>query len=67
MEKPHNLAEMIKKAAAHRRQILKEQEKTEPRQPDTKPGEMERVNYLTGLWQQGLISDEEFEKQRTDR
>ncbi|MGM0588557.1 MAG: hypothetical protein ACQETE_09100 [Bacteroidota bacterium] len=61
---PRELADMIKKAAAHRRRLLKEKEKSAPRQPETSPGEMERVNYLTGLWQQGLLSNEEYKRQR---
>jgi hypothetical protein len=25
---------------------------------------MERMDYLTGLWQQGLVSDDDFEKEK---
>lgn len=28
------------------------------------PGGLDQMNYLTGLWQQGMISDEDFEKER---
>ncbi len=47
--------------AAKKRRHAKD--KTKPRSPSYEPGEMERKNYLTGLWQQGLISDEEFREQ----
>jgi hypothetical protein len=29
-----------------------------------KPGSMEKIDYLTGLWQQGLLSDEDYQKER---
>lgn len=29
-----------------------------------KPGSMERLNDLVGLWQQGLITDEEYEREK---
>lgn len=28
------------------------------------PGGLDQMNYLTGLWQQGMISDEDFEKEQ---
>lgn len=28
------------------------------------PGGLDQMNYLTGLWQQGMISDEDFERER---
>lgn len=31
----------------------------------TDPGSLERLNDLVGLWQQGMISDEEYQKERS--
>lgn len=31
---------------------------------DIDPGGLDQMNYLTGLWQQGMISEEDFEKER---
>lgn len=64
MENPETLKNMLEKAILAEKQRQKQKEKTEPRQPDRKPGTMDRMDYLTGLWQQGLVSDEEFEKEK---
>ncbi|MEX2600549.1 MAG: hypothetical protein WD355_02805 [Balneolaceae bacterium] len=63
-ENPHQLAGLIRHAARAEQMRLQQQEKRERRTPDYDPGSMERMEYLTGIWQQGLISDEEFRKER---
>ncbi len=32
--------------------------------PSYQPGNMGKINYLTGLWQQGLLSDDEYHNER---
>lgn len=64
MENPHKLKSILDKAIqaeVHRRQ---EKQKTRPRDPEYAPGSMEKINYLTGLWQEGLISEEDYNKER---
>lgn len=61
---PYQLKELIVKAIANARKQLTEKQKTVPRQPKMEPGQMDRINYLTGLWQQGLISDEDFDQEK---
>lgn len=64
MEQPEKLKSMIEKAIAVQK---KQQEKKTFRQkpdPKYKPGDMDKMDYLTGLWQQGLISDDDFEDER---
>lgn len=61
---PYKFKEMIEKAAAVQRKHQQEKQKTQPRKPKSNPGEMERMNYLTGLWQQGLISDDDFDNEK---
>lgn len=64
LENPLTFKDSIEKAVTAQKQRRKEKEKTKPRQPDRNPGTMERMDYLTGLWQQGLVSDEDFEKEK---
>lgn len=64
IERPDTIKELIGQAV----QSLKNQAKDMVTKPKAEPnyvaGKMERINYLTGLWQQGLISDEDFENER---
>lgn len=64
MENPERLSNMILQAAESERIRLQELEKPKPRPVESNPGSMERINYLTGLWQQGLISDEDFQNEK---
>ena len=65
MENPHRLKGILDKAiAAEKERHQQQQKKPKAKKPDYRPGNMERINYLTGLWQQGLISDEDYEKER---
>lgn len=63
LKKPAKIEKLIEQAV----QFLKGQgQKTVPRpkaKPEYEPGSMEKMNYLTGLWQQGLISNEDFEEE----
>lgn len=63
-ENPHRLKELIIQAVSNARSQLTEKQKTVPRKPKMEPGQMDRLNYLTGLWQQGLISDEDYEEEK---
>ena len=62
---PEDLATLIKKAAEAERLRLAKQPEKRDRSPDmdSDPGTLDKRNYLTGLWQQGLMSDEDFEKE----
>jgi len=64
MENPRNLKGLLDKAIKAEHKRLQEQKQTEPKTPDHNPGTMDRMNYLTGLWQQGLVSDEDYENER---
>lgn len=63
MEDYERLQSTITKAAAALRKS-REDDRREVREPEYDPGSMERMDYLTGLWQQGLLSDSDFKKQR---
>ncbi|MDZ7660726.1 PH domain-containing protein [Fodinibius sp.] len=61
---PFALKDTLEKAISIQKELQKKEEHTKPEQPDRGPGTMERMDYLTGLWQQGLVSDEDFEKEK---
>ncbi|MDX1587139.1 MAG: PH domain-containing protein [Balneolaceae bacterium] len=64
VENPERLKQILEKAIQAEKFRQKEKEKTKPREPEYDPGSMDKMNYLTGLWQQGLISEEDYEKER---
>lgn len=64
MENPFHLKKLIEQGIAAEKGRQQEEQKTGPREPEYDPGTMERMDYLTGLWQQGLVSDEDYEKER---
>lgn len=64
MNNPGKLQTLLNKAIAAEKQRQTQKEKTKPQEPDHDPGTMGRMDYLTGLWQQGLVSDEDFEKEK---
>lgn len=64
IEDPAQLKIILEKAIQAEIKRRREKQKTKPREPEYEPGSMEKMNYLTGLWQQGLISEEDFEKER---
>ncbi len=64
IEKPESFLEKIDTAIAYQKEKLKASEKAKPRKPSHDPGTLEKLDYLTGLWQQGLISDEDYDSER---
>lgn len=64
MEHPLQLQDMLEKAIYAQKKRQKEKKKTKPREPNYRPGTMDKMDYLTGLWQQGLVSDEDFEEEK---
>ncbi len=64
MKNPHELAGMIREAVHAEEKRQRDLSRQKPREPEYDPGTLEKMNYLTGLWQQGLISDEDYEKER---
>lgn len=64
MEQPELLKAMIERVVAVQKEQNKQQNFRRYPDPDFKPGSMERMDYLTGLWQQGLLSDEDYEKEK---
>lgn len=64
LENPQKLADMILSAAKAERKRISELKTRTAREEPSAPGRDDRMDYLTGLWQQGLISEEDYEKER---
>lgn len=60
LENPQNLADMILKAAEAERYRIEQQTTKERNQKQSAPGNLDKLDYLTGLWQQGLISNDDY-------
>jgi hypothetical protein len=65
IKQPKQIADIILKAAEAERMRIREKKQTKPpkKEPQT-AGTIDRLEYLTGLWQQGLITNDEFEAER---
>lgn len=60
LENPKNLADMILKAAEAERYRIEQQTTKEKNKKQSAPGNLDKLDYLTGLWQQGLISNDDY-------
>jgi len=65
IRKPDQTATLIEHAVAAEKQRISELKRSaEPASVKHDPGTLDKLDYLTGLWQQGLISDSDFEQER---
>ncbi len=64
MANPAKLKDMLDKAISIEKERQKKQQETKPKDPKYDPGAMDKMDYLTGLWQQGLVSDEDYKKEK---
>jgi|AntRauTorcE11898_2_1112593.scaffolds.fasta_scaffold36940_2 hypothetical protein len=64
LEHPEQIAKSIEKAVEAELKRLEARKQAKPRESKYDPGSMDRLDYLTGLWQQGLVSDEDFQIER---
>jgi len=64
IEEPTSFLEKIDIAIAYQNEQRKASEKITPREATHNPGTLDKMDYLTGLWQQGLISDEDYDTER---
>jgi len=62
---PQVLAETITTAIHAERKRIEELNRVKKKPVEhPPPGTIDKLDYLTGLWQQGLISNEDFEKEK---
>ncbi len=64
IEEPKVFLDKIDTAIAYQKEQLKASEKVTAREPTHDPGTLDKLDYLTGLWQQGLITDEDYDSER---
>jgi hypothetical protein len=60
LKNPKNLADMILKAAEAERYRMEQQAKKEREKNKPSHTNLDKLDYLTGLWQQGLISNDDY-------
>ncbi|GEM_PF-251174 len=60
---PEPVAVLIERAAESERDRMKMREEIEKSRPRHPSGTLERKNELVGLWQQGLISEEDYQRE----
>ena len=64
LQNPHSLSDLILKAAEAEKSRISATEKVASTPAKNAPESLDRLDYLTGLWQQGLLSDEDFKKEK---
>ncbi|MTI88814.1 MAG: hypothetical protein FH748_12675 [Balneolaceae bacterium] len=64
IDSPEQLQQAIDKAIVAELKRLEAEKKLQPQQPSYDAGSMDRLDYLTGLWQQGLLSDEDYRDEK---
>lgn len=63
-ENPDQLSDMILRAAESERKRVSLTKKRSEETTKHNPGSLDKLDYLTGLWQQGLLSDEDYQNER---
>ena len=61
---PAELKKILLQAIQDEKKRQQQREETQRKQPEREPGNMEKMDYLTGLWQQGLISEEDYKAEK---
>ncbi|WP_421774319.1 hypothetical protein [Gracilimonas sp.] len=64
LRNPETISQSIEKAVEAELKRLEAEKEAKPREPEYEPGSMDQLEYLTGLWQQGLMSDEDFKAEK---
>ncbi len=64
LKNPKALLEKIDLAIEAEQKRVAAEQAIKPREVKSDPGAIDRVDYLIGLWQQGLISDEDYNEER---
>ncbi|HYW34678.1 MAG TPA: PH domain-containing protein [Balneolaceae bacterium] len=64
IKNPEKYKRILEQAIRSQQKQESQHREVKSNEPSYHPGTMEKIDYLTGLWQQGLISDSEFKKER---
>ncbi|HKJ45123.1 MAG TPA: PH domain-containing protein [Balneolales bacterium] len=64
IDRVEDIQDALEMAIANEKLRQSQEDKSKSDYPDVKVGGLEQMNNLVGLWQQGLISNEDFEKEK---
>lgn len=64
LKNPEAISKSIEKAVEAELKRIEAEKEAKPRESEYDPGSMDRLEYLTGLWQQGLIDDQDFKAEK---
>jgi hypothetical protein len=64
IDRVDDIKDALEMAIANEKLHQSQDDKSKSDYPDVKIGGLEQMNNLVGLWQQGLISNEDFEKEK---
>ncbi|MEQ8523101.1 hypothetical protein [Gracilimonas sp.] len=64
LKNPEAISKSIEKAVEAELKRIEAEKEAKPRESEYDPGSMDRLEYLTGLWQQGLIDDQDFRAEK---
>lgn len=64
VDRPSELKEMIESSVAFLKEQKRQRAVRERPEPKYKPGSIDKMDYLTGLWQQGLLSDDDYKEEK---
>lgn len=66
LDEPRKLQNILEQAVMSEQERLKQRNQINEKESRYQPGNLEKIDYLTGLWQQGLLSDEDYKSERKD-
>lgn len=66
LDDPQKFKNILAQAVESEKEQQKQRDQIKEKETKYQPGNMERIDYLTGLWQQGLLSDEDYKSERKD-
>jgi phosphate/sulfate permease len=61
---PEKISDILEQAIESRQKLQEQRQETQKKESGFKAGSMDRIEYLTGLWQQGLFSDADYKAER---
>jgi len=64
IDRVEDIQDALEMAIANEKLRQSQEDNSKSDYPDVKVGGLEQMNNLVGLWQQGLISNEDFEKEK---
>lgn len=66
LDNPQKFKDILEQAVESEKERLKQRSQINEKEPKYQPGNMDKIDYLTGLWQQGLLSDDDYKSERKD-